>query len=267
MKKALSFALTLALGICLGIGAISLATVSEAAGTGKTAEPTNDSIYINGQEMDIEVYKIDDNNYFKLRDLGRALDFYVGWTRENGVYIEGDKPYEETPSASELSAGLFAQLDGRDFNFASGAGGWWTTLTFGPNGTFTGNFHDSNMGETGDGYPNGTVYVCDFSGSFSDAEKVDDLTWTIRLKNVSLSQVPGETEITDGVRYIYAEPYGLDDGDLFYLYLPGHATAGLPPQFMEWICTPNAWWGDSIPSALPFWGMYNVGGGMGFFSS
>lgn len=268
MKKALSFVLTLALGIGLGIGALSLATVSEAAGTAKTAEPTNDSIYVNGRKMDMEVYKIDGNNYFKLRDLGKAMDFYVGWSREKGVFIEGDKPYEEeTPSTADPSAALFSQLNGKDFNFASGAGGWWTTLTFGPNGTFTGGFHDSDMGDTGSGYPNGTVYICNFSGSFSDAVKIDDLTWTVRLKDVSLDRTPGGTEISNGVRYIYAEPYGLDDGDLFYIYLPGRSTADLPQPFMEWICMPNAWWGSNIPSSLPFWGMYNVGGEMGFFSS
>ena len=39
------------------------------------------------------VYKIGDSNYFKLRDLGKALDFYVGWSADQGVYIETDKPY------------------------------------------------------------------------------------------------------------------------------------------------------------------------------
>lgn len=267
MKKALSFAMTLTLGVCLGAGALSFVTRSDAVGTGKTAEPTNDAIYINGQKAEIEVYKIDGSNYFKLRDLGKALDFYVGWSRETGVYIEGDKPYEEeTPPASDPSAELFAQLDGVSFSFSSGAGGWGTSVTFGPNGTFTGGYHDSDMGVTGPNYPNGTVYICNFSGSFSNAMKVDDLTWTIRLQDVSMSQVPGGTEYKNGVKYIYSEPYGLDDGDLFYIYLPGRSTADLPEQFMYWICTPNAWWGDRIPSTLPFWGMYNVGGEMGFFS-
>ena len=40
-------------------------------------------------------YKINGSNYFKLRDLGKALDFYVGWSADRGVYIETDKPYSE----------------------------------------------------------------------------------------------------------------------------------------------------------------------------
>lgn len=34
-------------------------------------------------------------NYFKLRDLGKALGFYVGWSAERGVFIETDRPYAE----------------------------------------------------------------------------------------------------------------------------------------------------------------------------
>ena len=61
----------------------------------KTAVISNDSIYIDGEKVEAEVYKIDGNNYFKLRDLGKALDFYVGWTAERGVYIETAEPYAE----------------------------------------------------------------------------------------------------------------------------------------------------------------------------
>lgn len=61
----------------------------------KTAEPSQDIIYINGGNINAQAYKIDGSNYFKLRDLGKALNFYVGWTAGQGVYIETDKPYSE----------------------------------------------------------------------------------------------------------------------------------------------------------------------------
>lgn len=63
------------------------------AGGTKDAQPSNDMIYINGKKVAAEVYKIDGNNYFKLRDLGKALNFYVGWSADQGMYIETDKPY------------------------------------------------------------------------------------------------------------------------------------------------------------------------------
>lgn len=65
------------------------------AGGQKTAEPSNDAIYINGEKVEAEVYKIDGSNYFKLRDLGKALNFYVGYSNETGVFIETDKPYAQ----------------------------------------------------------------------------------------------------------------------------------------------------------------------------
>lgn len=45
----------------------------------KTATPTNSSIYINGKEVGLTIYNINNNNYFKLRDLGNALNFGVNW--------------------------------------------------------------------------------------------------------------------------------------------------------------------------------------------
>ena len=41
------------------------------------------------------MYKINGSNYFKLRDLGRALDFNVGWSAEQGMYVESDQSYTD----------------------------------------------------------------------------------------------------------------------------------------------------------------------------
>lgn len=61
----------------------------------RSAISSNDSILINNIEANLTVYKIDGSNYFKLRDLGKALNFYVGWTPDKIVYIKTDKPYTE----------------------------------------------------------------------------------------------------------------------------------------------------------------------------
>lgn len=53
----------------------------------------NDAIYINDIFVQIEVYKINGANYFKIRDLGALLGFNVGWTSERGMFIESDKAY------------------------------------------------------------------------------------------------------------------------------------------------------------------------------
>ena len=66
-----------------------------ATGGGQSADPSNDAIYVDGQKITAEVYKINGSNYFKLRDLGKALNFYVGWSAERGMYIETGKSYSE----------------------------------------------------------------------------------------------------------------------------------------------------------------------------
>ncbi len=45
----------------------------------KAATLTNASVYLDGKPLDLTAYTIGGNNYFKLRDLGDALGFTVGW--------------------------------------------------------------------------------------------------------------------------------------------------------------------------------------------
>ena len=69
---------------------------------------------------------------------------------------------------------IYADMDGIIFGFYSGVGAWETMLEVAPDGSFKGQFNDANMGEDGEGYKNGTIYECAFTGKFSAAEKVDD---------------------------------------------------------------------------------------------
>lgn len=53
--------------------------------------------YVNGNAVNLEAIQISYNGggytYYKLRDLGNALGFNVGWSADKGVYVETDKPY------------------------------------------------------------------------------------------------------------------------------------------------------------------------------
>ena len=44
-----------------------------------TAKPSTHSLYINGQEVQLEVFNIGGNNFFQLRELGKALNFNVDY--------------------------------------------------------------------------------------------------------------------------------------------------------------------------------------------
>lgn len=56
---------------------------------------SNNAIRINGESVTLTVYKIDGANYFKLRDLGKLLDFHVGYDGETKtVFLSGARGYE-----------------------------------------------------------------------------------------------------------------------------------------------------------------------------
>ncbi|MCL1974834.1 MAG: hypothetical protein FWG61_01570 [Firmicutes bacterium] len=62
----------------------------------KTTIPTNSKIYLDGKEVQFIAYNIDGNNYFKLRDIGQALDFGVGWdASSNTITIDTTTVYKE----------------------------------------------------------------------------------------------------------------------------------------------------------------------------
>lgn len=145
--------------------------------------------------------------------------------------------------------------------FASGAGGWGSELTLMPDGSFSGEYHDSEMGITGEGYPHGTLYYCQFGGQFKDIHQVDTHTWALTLDTLVTARHPGEETIEDLIRHVSAEPYGIEAGTEFLLYLPDTPAAGLNEEFLSW------WhYRYEQPETLSCYGLYNVEMGYGFFS-
>lgn len=155
-----------------------------------------------------------------------------------------------------------------DLVFSSGAGAWRTHLTLYSNGSFTGEYSDSNMGETGKDHPNGTVYHCSFSGQFTMDEPLDIHSYPMTLTEVTADPAPSE-QITDGVLYAAAGPYGLydhEDGSMsrsFVLYAPTSPILGLDENLLSW------WPGryeENQPETLNCWALWNPEAGAAFFT-
>ncbi len=153
----------------------------------------------------------------------------------------------------------------KEFYFSSGVGGWGTILILNEDGSFEGNFHDSEMGVTGDGYPNGTCYLCRFSGKFENIEKLDDYTYSLTLKEISTEHEEGAEWIEDGVLYIASYPYGLDGGNEFLLYTPDCPVEGLSEDFLSW--WPERYNMDGAPSVLNRYSIHNLAENYGFFGN
>ena len=96
MKKILYLLIGLALGFALGSPAAQ-------AIEGIFAQRCTSPILLNGAPVEIEAYNINGHNYFKLRDIGKAVGFNVYWNAEDGtVQIETNRPYTgEAPAKVE----------------------------------------------------------------------------------------------------------------------------------------------------------------------
>lgn len=165
------------------------------------------------------------------------------------------KETEQQPSAEEEETFSLQDISDYVFSFSSGVGAWYTELRINADGTFKGHYQDTDMGDTGENYVNGTMYVCDFTGKFGDLEKVDDFTYKMKLESLAFDEQPEKEEIIDGVRMIYATAYGIDDGEDFYLYLPEAEFSALPEEFRNWVR--NSCPDGSTEGKLPFYGLYN----------
>lgn len=154
----------------------------------------------------------------------------------------------------------FDRIAGLEWTFSSGVGGWGTELYIAEDGTFSGEFHDSEMGEVGTDYPNGTIYYCAFTGALSIVEQVDEHTWKLRVDSLNPEDRPGEESLGEGVRLIATEPYGLSAADEMLLFLPGTPTDALTEDMRMWAHLT----GDDAPDVLADWFMYSAKNESGF---
>lgn len=170
---------------------------------------------------------------------------------------------DETNIADVEETLSFDEFKDLEFYFASGAGGWRTVLQIKEDGSFSGEYSDSDMGSVGEGYPNGTYYFCAFEGKFSETVKVNDYTYSMKIEEIHYKNETGTEEIKDGVLYSYSTAYGLDGAEDILVYLPGAPVKELPEEYMGWV---RGSMENLYASELPFYGLYNEKEQNGFSS-
>ena len=94
-KRSMSFAAGLLVGAVIFGG-----TTAYAAGI--LAERSTHPIYVDGQQVQMEAYNINGQNYVKLRDIGQAVGYNVYW--DGAVQIESNQPYTGTAPDSGSSS-------------------------------------------------------------------------------------------------------------------------------------------------------------------
>lgn len=148
-----------------------------------------------------------------------------------------------------------------DLYFSSGAGAWYTSITINSDGSFTGSHHDSDMGDTSEDYPNGTVYQCDFEGKFINVRQINAYTYSLTLDSITTNRKKGDTYIEDGVRFKASYPLGLMANDAgskpakeFLLYTPSAPVNEMPETWAYW--KPPKLVDESLDT-LSVYGLYN----------
>jgi len=109
-----------AIALIIVIGACPFAMLAaENGGVGEVAISPQ-SIYINGEKANLTAYLINGSNYFKLRDIGQALDFGVDWDSETqSVQVDSSKPY--TPAQAQGDDSPDDSPDDSDTDASEGA--------------------------------------------------------------------------------------------------------------------------------------------------
>ena len=140
-------------------------------------------------------------------------------------------PAAETaaPAAAEAKKDdlAFASLPDR-FTFTSGVGGWATDLWLNDDGSFGGQFFDSDMGVH-------QYYFCNFNGQFAAPVRLNDYSWSLKIVQFETNH-----ELNGGVddpqaEFIESGPYGLEKAKELILYMPGTALSLMPEDSIAWL--------------------------------
>ena len=129
-------------------------------------------------------------------------DANISESVESNTEASGDTE-ETTESVNEVveeqeEGNIFSMMP-KDYCFASGAGAWATGLDLSEDGSFTGNYSDTDMA---------TVCTCDFSGRFSYPEPTDKPNiYSMKLLELNIENKDkiGTTEVIDKIVYEYVD--------------------------------------------------------------
>lgn len=172
----------------------------------------------------------------------------VGEGNQMDEAMQTDEAVEVEKEVNEV----FASLPD-EFVYSSGAGAWATDLYLNDDGTFSGAYHDSDMGAVGEDYPNGTMYISDFTGKFTEPQQVNEYIYSTSIEYIKLEKEEGQEYIEDGIRYVVVGASELSDSEEILIYMPGTPYAEMDANFMSWLVM-----GDLGPEDLRCYGIYNA---------
>lgn len=219
----------------------------------------------------MDIYTVDANGTARLLYSNESWDVLAAGGTGYYVFTIADNPhlFAYTSMADEIESSCIWEFVPKEenplpfandlsFTFSSGAGGWSTDIVLHPDGTFSGTYHDNDM-SGGDGY-DATMYICEFDGKFNNIKKADNDSYSMTLEYCNVKDTPDSTWIEDRIQYIASDPYGIDGGKNFTLYLPGTFVQSLPEMYVGWV------YNLEKNTTLSGFGLYNTETQDGFYA-
>lgn len=166
-----------------------------------------------------------------------------------------------TGAVAESNDAMMDTLSAMEWSFYSGVGAWSTDFRILPDGSFSGEYHDSEMGEAEEDYPEGTVYFRAFTGRLSLTGERDEYSWTLRIDELLPEETEEQEWIDGGIRFVLSETYGLSQGDEMVLYAPGTPVGVLPEEMIFWTHVMDR---ENPPAELENWFLMSEANASGF---
>lgn len=175
------------------------------------------------------------------------------WSTLPDLNVESDDSTDNNGKSGNkantaASGAIFNDIAG-SYGFASGSGGWTTTLQVNRDGTFSGYYSDTDLGDVSDEHPNGIRTESTFQGVFSKAKANDDGTYTLQCDadKLNIEGNIGDSRIEDGTLVTISEPYGIAPCTTFTVYPQGYDSSRIDEDVLSWS---TAWYFDGIPDKL-----------------
>lgn len=133
-------------------------------------------------------------------------------------------PVPEGEQNGELT---FASLP-EHYMFLSGAGAWRTNLWLKDDGSFHGEYFDSDMGVH-------QYYFCNFDGQFAAPVRLNEYSWSLKIETMETNHELNGGVADEQAEYIESEPYGIANTQELILYLPKTSLTLLPEECIPWL--------------------------------
>lgn len=193
---------------------------------------------------------------------GLTLGLLSGCKKENEKEnLSNSSIITKEEQSNKQEGNVFEKMANREFEYSDNTGVWSTVLTIQFDGSFIGKTNDSKIGDIGDDHPLGSVGYNEFTGKFTNLEKVDDYTYKATLESLNYAKEVNSEEVKENMKYIACKAYGLDESKEYEFYLPGKKVSDLSSEYLSW--TNGAC--DGVDT-ISFYGIFAVDHGDGFMS-